>query len=620
MTAPAGALLVAALAAAGCDGCHRSKPYTPFHLGEGAPPLASGHAPPPADAGATAPAFSATVAAGAPADGRSWPLGPGRDVAAPAGRAWALGLVVDADGDGAPDLLAWARSPDGEHGGLWFAPGADKDAPAVELGAGPPAAPGCKLVPALSQIGPRSVLLDVARPCGPEPGRWLSIVRLAAAGRRTPPSIAFGLAVSPLAAPLDLSVDGADRDGDGRDDVTVSATLGGAPPPFPAAPPASATLRFFDRPSGMARDPSEPEASLAAAAARLVAEARRRSTAKDVAGAAASLRRLHAALCAEDGEPAVTASTAERLDCGPARSLEDAAFAEGAAALTLGEPERAAAALARLDAMTGPDAGKNARRRELDKLFAKAAPAIAAKEAYRTTAVPEAGPAGAPSWLPLAFEASGDLLVRTAGGVVRVRAAADFREEPVPEATAWPIGLTLPPRPGEAPAASARLVGVSQRCGSPWLVALLDAAGARAKVALPIEAPVAPSGLPAARCEPLVSVPVVPLDAAPLRFEVGGEIVELAPAAERGGPSVALAPLRAADARMLGSARSPDGRAAALPLPGGVLVVRDLGKDKPAAARWGGPDLEKAWSCTPSNGGKRVACITAAGAAIYEGR
>jgi hypothetical protein len=614
----AAVVVVLGASVGGCSGCHRDHPYTPYRLDDaGGAPLASAR-PGVADAGASpvASAFAPTAATPV-ADGHSFALGPDRTIVAPKGRVFTLALVLDADGDGMPDLLAWAYSLEGDQGGLYFASGAEKDAPAIELVPGPAPAPSpglCKLGATLAAIGPRTIALDVTRACGPEPGRWLTLVRPAEPGpKRARPVVALEVAAKPTDAPLDLAVEAADRDGDGRDDPSIVVGLGGAPPPFPAAPGVKAAVRFLDRPSGLARDPSEPEASLAALAQKLVDDARRKSIAKEVPAAAAQLRRLRAALCAEDGEAAVTFSAAGRLACGPAKSLEDAAFAEGSAALTLGDPLRAAGALARLEALLPGDKATG-RRRELEKLVAKGLSSATAKEVFRTTQAPAAGAPGAPSWLPLSFEASGDLLVRTASGVVRVRATPTFAEEPAPEVTPWPTELAAP-RKGDA-ADAPHLAAVAQRCGAPWLTAQLEATSSKMEQPLPIATPVAPTGLAAAACAPVAGLPVVPLDASPLRFVVGSELVELT-ATDRGTVAT-LGALDWAPARTVGSARSPDGRTAAVPLPSGVLVVSDLGKPKPTTTRVSGPDVAKAWSCTPANGGKRLACVTGSGAAIYD--
>src|SRR5690349_1512404 len=91
----------------GCDGCHGSRPYTPYTLSD--PPAGSARP----DAGAAVDrgtAFPAVADTAAPRDGKAWPIEGGL-ASAPAGHAFAEGLVFDADGDQKPDLLAWSRAP-----------------------------------------------------------------------------------------------------------------------------------------------------------------------------------------------------------------------------------------------------------------------------------------------------------------------------------------------------------------------------------------------------------------------------------------------------------------------------------------------------------------------------
>src|SRR5580692_8334156 len=115
--------LLAALAALpACDGCHAGKPYTPYTLSDPPPASAAAAASAPAEAGAPGPAFTALPGVPAPGDGSTWPLAGGA-AQPPAGHTFVTGLVLDADGDGKDDLLAWSRSPDGLRGELWFAPG-----------------------------------------------------------------------------------------------------------------------------------------------------------------------------------------------------------------------------------------------------------------------------------------------------------------------------------------------------------------------------------------------------------------------------------------------------------------------------------------------------------------
>src|SRR4051794_12504537 len=94
-----GALLL--LASGGCDGCHASKPYTPYTLSDppSAAPRASNaavapsgsSASDPADAGAAVdaeapPSFAIVPGTTAPGDGKSWPLDGDVVALAPIGR------------------------------------------------------------------------------------------------------------------------------------------------------------------------------------------------------------------------------------------------------------------------------------------------------------------------------------------------------------------------------------------------------------------------------------------------------------------------------------------------------------------------------------------------------
>ena len=70
------------------------------------------------------------------------------------------------------------------------------------------------------------------------------------------------LADPPAGAKLSLELDASDVDGDRRDDLVARVAIEGAPPPFEAGPRVTADLRWLDWPTGLSRDPEEPEASL----------------------------------------------------------------------------------------------------------------------------------------------------------------------------------------------------------------------------------------------------------------------------------------------------------------------------------------------------------------------
>src|SRR5262249_13800757 len=116
-------------------------------------------------------------------------------------------------------------------------------------------------------------------------------------------------------------------------------------------------------------------------------------------------------------------------------------------------------------------------------------------------------------------------------------------------------------------------------------------------------------------CVGIANVPWVPLGASgtELVIAVGTDIVSIdhGPASRA---STKTLPLGAADA-LRGAARSPDGASVALPFDAGVLVVSGT-----TARRWVDPALQGAWGCVPSNGGKRLACVSGGEAMIWEAR
>ena len=616
---PRAALLALAFPTAACDGCHDNKPYTPYTLSDvpsarpSAQPATSGassavsiDAGAPLDAGAQT-GFAPVKGAAPPGDGRTFPLEGGAPIEAPAGRAFATGLGADLDGDGHPDLMAWVRSPDGLRGELLFISGAAR-AERKTIAALPDglSVVGCTATSSLTQIGARTVLFDFEPRCTSRSRavRWLAVLRVPALG--STPAIGLELRLGP---PFDgesilIGGDARDRDADGRDDITLKLTLAGASRPLPFKDvSAGATLAFFDRPAGLSRDPQEPEASFKNLAFSLVADARRKVSAPRIAGAAIALRRLHAILCEESGRSLVS-TNAWPIRCGENRVLEDAATAEVEAALNLGDPIAALAALARLDAF-GP------RRKDVEALVAKNVPSIAAKSLYRTSVAPavEASPAHG----PLAFNAGGDLLVHTVDSVFRVDRTA-FSEARVDAALVWPKRLSFP---SDAPAWT--LSGVEQRCDESVLLAHFETRKGeevgKTDVLLPIAIP--------ARCTPSPRLPVDLLGSSTqgMLFAVQGEVIAV-PAAEPPRPVLAETFTAVPGAAVpLGVARSPDGGTLAISTVRGVLVVAPKGPGRAVSGKlWTGLEADGASLCVPADGGARLACVVKGAAAIYEAK
>ena len=581
------------------------------------------------DAASAEPSFEPILAVPAPGDGKVWAVNPGVEVAAPAGRTFTLGLTIDADGDGKNDLLAWAQAPDGIRGELLFASGAEPGAPRTIVALpSDVSARGCSAKTSLAQVGPRAAALDLAPQCdanaaAAKASRWVAIARFGGAGANPPrpPELALEIRMAPLAPgeAMTVSIDTRDRDADGRDDIAAKLTLtgtmrpfSGAVGPFPTVPPASASIAFLDRPAGLSRDPSEPEASLSSFVVErgLLATAKKKDTAASVAAAVHQIRRFRSLVCEESGRAAVTTS-AGPIRCGDPSSLADASLAEATAAFTLGDPARGLAAIGRLDAL--PNLG-DARKKEILKLLGKGAPFAKIEIVHRAAAVP--APSAALGYGPLTFDAGGDLLIRTASGVVRIDRTS-FAETPASIA-AWPDKLL---------AGSFALVRVEQRCDTPTLVAIFEdaegSAASRAESPLPIFAPVTARGLPGyGRCTPIANVPVAPVGWVPelgLVVGVGPELVAVKKQPEATVVSLPKLPLPApldVGSVPAGAARSPDGATIAVPTSRGLLVAPAGG----AAKIWTGQEIDQASACVPSAGGARVACVGGGAALIYKVR
>jgi hypothetical protein len=233
----------------------------------------------------------------------------------------------------------------------------------------------------------------------------------------------------------------------------------------------------------------------------------------------------------------------------------------------------------------------------------KSIPDVVSTELARVKAAPAA--ARPPSYGPLAFEGSGDLLVRTQGGVVRVDRAT-FGEAAADAPTRWPSAIASSPDSPEW-----TLAGVEERCDGPTLVARFEGAD-RASVEAPLPLLVSP------RCTPATDVNAVPLgrSAQGHLIAVRGEILVI-PAASP--PRPALAQELGAASVEPGAGRAPGGAVIALPTARGTLVAKLKGSARAASARlWQLP--EGASSCAPNDAADRIACVVGGAAVIYGAR
>lgn len=600
------AVLALGLAGGGCDACRNDHPYVPYGI-DAAPSVARS----PVDA-----AREPAPATPAPDGGDATELAPphsatwehaGLRLEAPAGQTFERGLFADLDGDGRLDALCVLRVDAAPRSFevRWYR-GGEPDSTrvlATEL-ATLPESPGAHVV---TRVGARSALVEV----GTAPAaafaetRAFVLVDVDVAPGRPPAArarLSFVVTDPPRAPRLTVTPDSADRDGDGVADLTLTVSVADADGPL------DARLAFFDRPAGLARDPDEPRVSLAAHAATALKLARA-ARSKDAPAALRSVARASAlarAVCPELAGARLSGFVgAAAPRCAGAAFFEDLALAEVRASAAAGWPFATVAAMAR---WRGPLIGRTKDKvREAERALDAAAPQVAPRSVRTLRVVPRVPKRHVPSFGPLAFASHTELDVLTAGGVVRADLVASTEvESPTP---AWPQAVL-------SPGDGARLVEVYDACrGGPPRATFAPAedgdAGDPRELVVPAPVALAPP-CRATRGEP---VPVAPLAWGPKGLEafVAGEPVLFEAGLAR---AVALdALLDQPPSR--GSARSPDGRWAAVGTELGVVVAGPGGARRIQSASE--PSLARRLvACAVNDGGTYVACLDGARVIVVE--
>jgi hypothetical protein len=422
--------------------------------------------------------------------------------------------------------------------------------------------------------------------------RWFAIVDGAGGAARV--RLAATLA-DPTGAPdLDVRAAVFDRDGDGRDDITLEVAIAGGGAPLEPGPRVSTLIAFLDRPAGLSRDAGVTEASFDAIAASASARAPRVKEAGSIPGLAAQARALWRSVCADGDSPRlVPVAGTGAIRCGAFRALSDLGFAEVKAYATLGDPLRAALALDRTEPQVGTKTGT--RLAEAKKWIAQLAPASADRLLRSIAAVPLAPRPRQIAWGALAFEPNGKLLVRTRAGVVRVD--PDLGDEASSGTPDWPMEVA-------SPDGSMRWIEAFDPCDGLPLRATFELASGSDERDVPLPVPpqlaghcagsrgaparVIPVAWGAAGLEAIIeSVPVL----------VSNDLTHASPlAAFLGQPSATGAP------------RSPSGSALVVPTEVGFLV---RGPQRTRLLR--GADLDGTYDeqhdCVVSEDGTHVACV-----------
>jgi hypothetical protein len=548
-------------------------------------------------------AVERTPALIAPPHATSWAVGP-LTLQAPTGSALRQALSWDVDGDGFLDALALVDAGDPPTGeSLYFYRGAKDNAvlgptpvPLVSGGAPLTLDPRCKRVESLARVGRRSAAVEIGETCGKEVGlkgadRSVALVSWSGSLRTR---VGFDVVDAPDAPTLAFDLDGTDVDGDGLDDVTLRITLEGGGAPFEPLPSARALFRWFDRTAGLSREPGEPDKTLHSLAATAWQRAAHAKDAPSAIAMAAAGRALVQAVCSESPARRVAPPpAAEPLVCDAGHALEELGLASTHAYATLGDALSALAALD--DAELSPATKTPARVAETEGWIASVAPSAQRIQLRAISAVPKVGPASA-SWGALRFDTSGNVLVMTPAGVVRVDPMHGDETDAV-GVRPWSTAV-LSPKDGEA-----RLKDVSVDCDRSALEATFGLAEStdEARVLLPISSPIA------ARCGGGFRLPVSVI---PIAWAAGGlELIAQ-------GVPVLISPDRTQATRLVqllnqpetaGAPLSPLGKVLVVPTSRGILVRGDKSRLLRAAElEHGYTDLR---DCTVSDDASRVACV-----------
>ena len=596
----------------GCQSCKNDHPFVPFHIAEGGgAPAPSGSVPLDGagpSAGDAGP-FAHQPALVAPERAASWTLGK-LTLTAPTGAIFRQGLTWDVDGDGRDDALVLVEAGgDVIHEELLFyrgtatgvAPPLPVSLPVVPVGS---LNVQCTRIERLARVGTHSAAVEVGETCpkglsdrGPD-----RLVALVAWSDGWKTRLALPVVDPQGTAGLSLEVEGRDLDGDGHDDVTLRVSLeAGGDPPFEPGPAVHAVFRWFDRPAGMSREPGEPEKSLHAIAVQAAQRASKPKEAAVAVGLATAGRFLFQATCAESPHRRVAPPPATSpLTCEAGHALEELRLAAVHAHVTLGDALRAIADFDSTDVT--PATRTPPRPNEVTGWISALAPVVAATSVRAISAVPRLGPESA-SWGALRFEPSGQLLVRTLAGVVRVD-PVHGDEVDATGVLAWPTNVV-------SPDGKQRLEGVFAPCASPTptpvasLVAFEGASldgGDATSVPLPVLPSLSPRCALATGRQPL---PVVPVAWGPggLELVVAGEPVILASGSWKASPTTQFL----GQPVLPGSPRSPDGATFVVPTVEGLLVRG--GKTRLFRAK----ELEHGYGelrdCTVSDDASRVACV-----------
>lgn len=288
-----------------------------------------------ADAGESSTPFAPRQSSPVSGDGRTITVS-SVTLTAPASQRFGASITVDLDGDGAAtDIAATVLTSDGTRSlglGLWSASGGAYSP--LSIAHDVTVDPRC--TQSTLRLGsPRSLSITWTCPDPPltsDAGALSPYTQLSAlVSLNRHPAVRATATVARTNTPereLRVSLDGADLDSDGTDELVVTATLG------------PATLRevYFDRAGVLTRDLTEPTASIdrtLALARRALSRGRR--GAPEALSIVANLAMLRRNVCAEQGLSRLRFRDTDGVSCGGSPAFARATETELRALIALGE-------------------------------------------------------------------------------------------------------------------------------------------------------------------------------------------------------------------------------------------------------------------------------------------
>ena len=362
-------------------------------------------------------------------------------------RLYRLLIQANFDEDSATEGVAWSvperSSQTAEAGQLWYLQSDDVPRRLAGFPTYVPVGPECPPDVTLTHSGVHSVTLDVQTTCKgfSPPGAANRALLIFSPARRLAQLLELKLASPTGDSSVEVLSNTRDRDGDGHDDVELFFELRTNDAPGSTA---RLPMRWFDRPSGMSRDESEPAKAFQAKGSVEVVRSRGRTTSKGLAERLNAYRSLATYLCDEGGMPGLTDQDGGSFRCGNLRSaLGFFSLAEGQAALTQNRVRSAIGALARDDWYLG--GGSASGRKKLAAGILKRVTRLKAKERLFGLSVNPRSPS--PQFSPLWFNDHGQLHALSPLGVLRLEGTQfhDVSEhlDPWPQLVYGPQGQRL---------------------------------------------------------------------------------------------------------------------------------------------------------------------------------